>query len=319
MEILLALVVAAFVVLNGVNDGGAILALGLKIPALRLGSALLLLAAGVVAAPLLTTAVATTLAQRLVTFEGDAGRAALLVAVLAAVLVVAVLGRLGLPTSLTLAIVGAITGAGWGSGLPTSWAVTAAVLVLAALGPLVGAVVAFGLSHLRARIPAPGGAHVVIRRLHRVAFGLQCVAYGANDGQKMLAVVAVASGPLVTTGAPPLGVLLGIGALFLLGMVLGVRRISRTISNGLLPLRPPHAVIAELSAGSAVLATGALGAPVSMTQALAGGLIGAGVSESYRRVRWKQALHILMAWILTLPTALLLAAGASAAVRFAAG
>ena len=84
----------------------------------------------------LTTAVAMTLSERLVDFEGDTGRIALLIAVTAAVVVIAVLGRLGLPTSLTLAIMGAIAGAGWGSGLRIAWATLGIVLALAAIAGL---------------------------------------------------------------------------------------------------------------------------------------------------------------------------------------
>jgi PiT family inorganic phosphate transporter len=55
--------------------------------------------------------------------------------------------------------------------------------------------------------------------------------------------------------------------------------------------------------------------PVSMTQAIAGGLIGAGVARGAGRVRWHAAVKIVIAWVLTLPMSALVAAVASYAVR----
>lgn len=54
---------------------------------------------------------------------------------MAAVGVVAVLSRLGIPTSLTLALVGGLTGAGLGFGLPVLWSSVWFVLAMAAIAP----------------------------------------------------------------------------------------------------------------------------------------------------------------------------------------
>jgi inorganic phosphate transporter, PiT family len=53
----------------------------------------------------------------------------------------------GLPTSLTLAVVGAIAGAGVGASLPVTWGTVGGVLLLAALAPLGG-----GLGWLATRL-----------------------------------------------------------------------------------------------------------------------------------------------------------------------
>jgi PiT family inorganic phosphate transporter len=69
---------------------------------------------------------------------------------------------------------------------------------------------------------------------------LQCVAYGANDGQKMLAVFAVASGPVIGAVATPPIRMAVIGLLFLVGGVLGLRRFAGSIGGGVVPVRPPR-------------------------------------------------------------------------------
>lgn len=60
---------------------------------------------------------------------------------------------------------------------------------------------------------------------------------------------------------------------------------------------------AQLGAAVAVLSSAALGVPVSMTQAVAGGLVGTGMLRGRRQVRWRVAGQLGLAWVLTLPAA----------------
>jgi inorganic phosphate transporter, PiT family len=311
VDVAVVAVAAAFAVLNGVNDGGTLVAMGLKMPSVKLGTGLLLLAGSVVAVPLLWgTAVAVTLADRLVTFEGETGRVAILLATLSAMGVVAWLAHRSLPTSLTLALVGGLTGAGLGSGLPIAWGWLAFVLAMAAFAPALGAALGYALSRMALRISRPGGAPAAIQGTHRLAFAGQCVAYGANDGQKMLAVFMIATS--TQADRPSLPTILAIGLLFLIGSMIGVRRFSGTLATGVLPARPVNTVAAEISSAMAVLASAGAGAPVSMTQAVAGGLVGSGISDGYRRIRWRTASQIAVAWALTLPMAVALSAALAA-------
>ena len=312
---------ALFAVVNGVNDGATLVGGGLKIPAMRPITALLLLAVGLAAVPLvLGTQVATTLASRLVPLDHPDGAALLVAALVAAMAVVAVLSRQGLPTSLTLALIGGITGAGLGFGLAVQWRVVAFVLLLGVLAPLFGAAGGFLLSRLPIRLRH--GAHMrgPLRILHRAAFGLQCIAYGANDGQKMLAVVAVAAGTAGAGGVEPRpGQLVFIAGCFVVGVLIGLPRIAATVSTGVLATRPADAIAAEWSSGAAVLVSGALGAPVSMTQSVAGALVGAGMRYSRLRVRWPVVARLVAAWVVTLPSAMVAAALAGFALRVVTG
>ncbi|NUT32734.1 MAG: inorganic phosphate transporter, partial [Hamadaea sp.] len=72
---------------------------------------------------------------------------------------------------------------------------------------------------------------------------------------------------------------------------------------GLLPARQWRLVSAELAAAAAVFGSAGVGAPVSMTQSMAAGLVGAGASQGVRRVRWQFARPVLTAWLVTLPAA----------------
>jgi inorganic phosphate transporter, PiT family len=315
VEVAALLVAVAFAFVNGVNDGGALLAVGLDVRTLRPATSLLLLTAAVVLAPvLLGTAVATTLTSRLVALEGPDGDVAMVIAVVAAVVVTWSLAARSLPTSLTLAVVGAIAGAGVGAALPVAWTTVGVVLLLGALAPLVGLAVAWAVTRTAAAVRSSQPLDRRVQRWHVVAFGAQCLAYGLNDGQKMLAVLAIAAGTATAAGVPVVAWQLAVvGAAFLVGAALGLPRVAPTLGGGVAAVRPHEAVTSELSAAGVVLATGLAGAPVSMTQAVSGGLVGASVTRGYTRVRWGQVVRLGGAWVLTLPAAFATAAVAALA------
>lgn len=315
-----ALLVAAglFSVVAGANDGSSVLSAGLRVPGLRPLISLAVLLFAVVVGPwlLFGTGVATTLAHGLVPFGGTSADRALLAATLSAMAVVLGLVRAGLPTSLTLAFVGAITGSGLGAGLPVSGGELEKILLLGLAAPVVSALLASLAVPLTLR--AAGGA-LSRRRLvrwHRAAFFLQCLAYSANGGQKILAVFAVAagaaSGRLVQD---PWWLAILVGALFGLGVLGGIRGVSAKLGKGILAVHLRHAVVAETCSFAVVMGAGLAGVPLTMSQSVAGALVGAGVSEARTRVRWPAVARMAGAWAVTLPASVVVAALAGALAR----
>lgn len=308
------LVVAAFALVNGVNDGGTIVATGLR-SRLRppwLGAVVLVLVVATAPA-LLGSEVARTLAERLVAFDGDGGRAALLAAVVASVGVVLTLAARGLPTSLTLGLLGAVAGAAVGSGLPVDWPLLAGVLAVGAAAPVVGLTAAIVLRRLTTR---PLGASPRARAATvYLAYGAQCLAYGANDGQKMLAVAAVLAGTGASLPGVPWLLWAVTVAAFAVGIVVGLARVGPTIDSSIISPRPIEASQAQLAGAAAVLGSAAMASPVSLTQAVTGSLVGSGVAVAPGRVRWLVALRLLGAWTVTLPAAFLAAAAVAATLE----
>lgn len=299
MEAVVLIVVAGlFAVVSGVNDGGALLATGLKLPTVRPATGIITLVVLVAVVPLVTNQVALTFVTRLASFDEPGGQIAMLLAVIASLVVVTVLSAKGRPTSLTLAVVGGLTGAGLGWGLEVSPGAVAQVLAFGLAAPFAGGLLAWVVIRLLVSVTTARG----LRRWHWVGFLVQTFAYAANDGQKMLAVFMIAAG---FSGAPP-AYTVAAAVLFGLGTLYGLPKAGRTLSREIIVSRPLHGVAAELSAGTAVLACAAAGMPVSMTQAIAGGLIGAGVAQGGGRVRWYAAVKIVAAWLLTLPASALL-------------
>jgi PiT family inorganic phosphate transporter len=312
--VLLAVAVV-FAVVKGLNDGASLVAVtsaGLSVLPLV---AVLTLAGALVVGPLLVgTRVATTFAAGLVPAHGATGRLSFLIGISAAVAVSAFLATRGLPTSLTMAIVGGLAGAGVGSGLPVAWS-TVAIVVAVGLGApvlagLVASVVLAGLG----RLPRGRSMRSRLRWLSYLSFGLQALAYSANDGQSMLAVfaVAVSGTSAVEAHLPELTVL---AVAFGIGAVLGLGRVGPSLTRSLALTGLVDGITAELASAASAFAARAFGAPVSMTQTMTAGLAGARTRAGLRRVRWEQAARLMTAWTVTLP----LSAVAGAAVAVSVG
>jgi inorganic phosphate transporter, PiT family len=295
-------VVVGFALVNGINDGGTIMSLGLRSavawPWLRLVALVGVLAA----APMLLGAkVAATLVERLVDFEGDVGQTAMLSAVIGTLAIVWLLTSRGWPTSLTLGLVGALAGAGLAAGLPVGWGTIGLVLLIAAVAPAVGVLGAMALHRVVRPILtiAPG----MRRHLPTAGHLLQCLAYGTNDGQKMLAVLVLVAGTTTVVTEVPLALWVAVVLVFAGGTVLGIARVGPTIDGKILPVRTQQVSLAQLSGAGAVLASAVVASPVSLTQGLSGGLVGAGVSVTPGRIRWAAVGQIGFAWAVTLPAA----------------
>lgn len=298
-----------FAVVTGANDGASLIATNLSSKAMRPLVALGVLVVAVMIGPfILGTAVATTLARGLVGFNASGGQEALVLAVVVAIGVMIVLARLGLPSSVTQALTGAIIGIGIGRNLPVDGGVVGKVLLVLILAPVVagglGLVFAALLERLRPRADMRGH----LRRLHAASFLCQCVAYAGNDSQKMMAIFAVAFGAVSTTVQVVAPVQVAIGILFCLGTLMGVSGLGNRVGR-LLPIRPLNAISAGFGSSVAVFGSALLGSPVSMAQSSAAALVGSETHlATYRRVRLEQAIRILSTWVTTLPTSLGLAA-----------
>jgi PiT family inorganic phosphate transporter len=293
---MLLLLAAAFAVVNGANDGGAMVAAQLRVPRVPPLMVIVTMVVALAAVPLLAgTGVADTLMSGLVRAPQGRTPTVIAIGVAAAIVVVALLTRAGLPTSLTLGMVGGIIGAGVGLGLPVIAGGVVRVVLIGIAAPIVGGVLAQLLTNVSAGAIARGGSRG-LAALGGLATVAQAIAYAANDGQKMIAVVAVTS-----VGVVPLTVI-GIALLFAVGATVGMRAAAGTLSGAIVRVGPAEEVTAQLGGAAAVISSAALGVPVSMTQSITGGLVGTGMLRGVRRVRWRVAGQLAIAWVITLPS-----------------
>ncbi len=309
--------VLAFV--SGSNDGATLTAIGARTGVISPLFGVLVLSASVGAMPALAgTKVATTLAHGLVSFEHSGGKADFLMAALATLVVVFVLSRRGLPTSVTLALNGAIVGVGIGAGLSVGWSTVGYVLAAGVLAPLIAGLSGFAaVPGVGRALRSPSRRRARGKLVKAVSYLASAGAYGANDAQKMVAFAAIATG----AGLGPVHVLLvtqaAVACCFAAGALYSVRRLAGRITEQM--VRAPQAgpVAALFTSSAVVTVAAALGLPIGSTQTATAGLIGATRKLAPHRTRAEQVLALGAAWVATLPSAALLGVVAGLAVAAA--
>ncbi len=142
---------------------------------------------------------------------------------------------------------------------------------------------------------------------------LVSLAHGTNDAQKTMGIIALA---LISTGHidpnhfyVPFWVKLVCALAISLGTVTGGWRIINTMGNRITSIESPQGFAAEAASGSVILASSYYGYPLSTTQVVSGGVTGAGLGKK-QPVHWNVFGQMVSAWILTIPAAGIVAAGA---------
>ena len=139
-----------------------------------------------------------------------------------------------------------------------------------------------------------------------ISGGMLALAHGTNDAQKTMGVIAlalIASGHLGTGEDPPLWVIVSAASAIALGTYTGGWRIIRTMGTKIIKMDPAQGFSAQGAGAAVILASSHFGFPLSTTQVIAGGVMGAGAGKRISAVRWGVAGNIVTAWVLTLPAA----------------
>ena len=310
-----------FGLVSGFNDGGNLMAsfTSGRVIAPRVAALLLLVS---LAGPLvLGTAVAQTVGTNVIDLRAQ-GELSYVLITLSPLCVVLLSLSFGIPTSMTLALVGAMLG--WvlvagGQGV-IHWAGVARILIGMPLSVLGGALLALIVYRTIRRFlgTRPHASLLGLARLQFVTAAIQAFAYGANDMEKTVGLIAVGmsfpnhSQAVAFSNAAPI---IGAFVFFYVGALIGGSRVAGRVGLGVLKVRPMQALSQQLASGSVVAALAIAGAPVSMTQTIDGGLVGVGAALRASSVRWGIVREMLGSWLLTLPLALVLAAGLHLAVR----
>jgi len=224
---------------------------------------------------------------------------------------------MGLPISVSHALVGGLVGAGVAKAgfgaLVTSGVLKIGLFI--ALSPLLGMLLgwAFMLAVLwifrRAR---PQRVDRWFRRLQLVSAAIYSLGHGSNDAQKTMGIIAVllySAGYLGGEFHVPFWVVLACYTAIGLGTLLGGWRVIETLGMRMTKLKPVHGFCAESAAAASILLSSGFGIPVSTTHTITGSIIGVGATTSLSAVRWGLAMRIVAAWVLTIPTTGLFAGG----------
>jgi PiT family inorganic phosphate transporter len=290
--VVLTVLALSFAFLDGFHNSANIVATVIASRAIRPRQALLVAAVAELIGPFLFgTAVAKTIGVDLVE------PAAVSVAVVSAAVLAAIFWKL-------------IT---WYPGLPASSSHSL-------FGGLIGAVlISSGISALK-----PEGMITIILALLRstpsinmlfkrgqlfTSVGL-ALSHGSNNAQKIMGILVlglISTGMLGSFSTPTWIIASSAGALAL-GTALGGQRIIRTVGAKFYKIRPVHGFTAQATSATIILSASLVGGPVSTTQTVSSAIVGVGSAERLSKVRWQVFYNIGLAWILTFPATILMAA-----------
>jgi PiT family inorganic phosphate transporter len=237
---------------------------------------------------------------------------------------------LGLPTSSSHALIGALAGAATahaGTGV-LEWEGIRKILLFIVVSPLLGMLLGFllmSLTFLVLREARQGPVNLWARRLQLVSSALYSLGHGTNDAQKTMGVIAVlllsaqARVPQLQHAPAwfvppsdlhriPWWIILSAHAAIALGTVSGGWRIVKTMGMRITALQPIGGFCAETAGAATLFLASSLGIPVSTTHTITGAIVGVGATRRFSAVRWGVAAEIVWAWVLTIPSAALLGA-----------
>lgn len=143
-------------------------------------------------------------------------------------------------------------------------------------------------------------AQAVVDVVHYVSAGIVSFARGLNDTPKIAAILLAAGG---LSGAWSV---LAVGVVVAVGGVLGSRRVAETVSHKLSDMNTGQALTANLVTGALVIGASRFGLPVSTTHVSCGAIFGIGAASG--RAHWRMIAMVLLAWVTTMPLAMIFAA-----------
>lgn len=233
----------------------------------------------------------------------------ILSALVGAILLTAAATHLGLPISVSHAIIGGLGGAAVvkaGTSVLIGSGIFKVVLFIF-IAPLLGLAIAFAFSILTLWIVRKQSPIVVdrwFRRLQLLSAAAYSLSHGSNDAQKTMGIITLVlftNGMLQGEFHVPLWVVLLSYSFIALGTLIGGWKVIKTLGMRMTKLSPFGGFSAESSAGITIIFATILGIPVSTTHTITGAIIGVGAVRGVSAVRWGVARNILWAWVLTIP------------------
>ncbi|TMK73015.1 MAG: inorganic phosphate transporter [Actinobacteria bacterium] len=313
-DVVMVIVVAtalAFDFTNGFHDTANVVATSISTRAMAPRLAVTYAAALNFAGAFISLAVAATVASDVVS-SGAITPTVVFAGLIGAISWNLITWYVGLPSSSSHALIGGVVGAAFAAAGPDAIlgdGLVGKVLIPAVVAPIVAFMVG-GLAILvcyRAvgRLK-PGQVGRGYRLGQVVSGGLLALAHGTNDAQKTMGVITlalVANGSLAAGSNPPTWVIVSAASAIALGTYSGGWRIIRTMGTRIIRMDPAQGFSASGAGAAVILASSHFGFPLSTTQVISGGIMGAGAGKRVSAVRWGVAGNIVTAWLMTLPAA----------------
>ncbi|WP_195318331.1 inorganic phosphate transporter [Weissella cibaria] len=327
MEVYVLAVVVIIVALifdgvNGFHDAANAIATAITTGAWKARTAIIMAAGMNLIGALMGTAVAAVIARDIVDMTQVSAEQQLFL------VIAALLGAIGwnlitwwfgLPSSSTHAIIGGLMGAGLAEQIAGNDVhIKLAKVVEKVIDPMVlSPVVGFGLALIIMVILNKIIKKANLKETDKFFRSAQiftsaslALGHGLQDAQKSMGLMFMAAAPVGFFGIKPgqteipLQIILMASLAISAGTMAGGQRIIHTLGSKITVLSPQKGFVAE-AVSSAVLFISAyfVHAPISTTHTVTSAIAGTGASDDIRAVKWSTLKNIVMAWIITVPSA----------------
>jgi inorganic phosphate transporter, PiT family len=335
------LIALAFEYINGFHDTANAIATSVSTKVLTPRQAVVLAAACNLLGALVGVSVATTIGKGLVDTH-YVSTMTVLCALLGAIAWNLLTWWLGLPSSSSHALIGALCGATLASA-HGDWSVIRWSVVNPATGhteglwhkvvipmiasPLMGIVAGFALMMLLVLLLhrlTPRLINTVFGRLQLVSAAWMGFSHGTNDAQKTMGIIALLLCTATHDGTfdhlpawlaflhtPRFEIALWIKIACAVTMAMGTAaggwRIIKTLGHKMVRLQPIHGFAVQTTAAAIIQVASHWGIPLSTTHVISSTIMGVGATKRLSAVKWGIVGRIVWAWVLTLPVTALLA------------
>ncbi|MBB4105408.1 inorganic phosphate transporter [Allorhizobium borbori] len=219
--------------------------------------------------------------------------------------------RFGIPSSSSHALIGGLVGAGMAKVGPSAIVASGLLKTVSAiaLSPMIGFVLALVLVLIVSWVfvrQTPFAVDRTFRFMQFVSASMYSLGHGGNDAQKTMGIIAVllfSQGYLGSEFHVPFWVVISCQSAMALGTLFGGWKIVHTMGSKITRLNPMQGFCAETGGALTLFGATFLGIPVSTTHTITGAIIGVGAAKRTSAVRWGLAGNIVIAWVITLPSA----------------
>ncbi|MCC5600021.1 inorganic phosphate transporter [Nostoc favosum] len=162
--------------------------------------------------------------------------------------------------------------------------------------------------------PMPNPVERLFGRFQLLSACFVAFAHGSNDVGNAIAPLAAIvyinrTGSVPTDGITiPIWILILGGAGIVGGLAVWGKKVIATIGENIIALQPSSGFCAELATATTILIASRLGLPVSTSHALVGGVVGIGLVQNIKSIKFKTLQGIAAAWLITIPVSAVLSA-----------
>ncbi|WP_027358994.1 inorganic phosphate transporter [Desulforegula conservatrix] len=314
--LLIVVVITAviFEYINGFHDSANAIATVVSTKVLTARAAIIYAGVLNMGGALLGTHVASTVGKGIVE-TSSVTQGVILCALFSAIIWNLITWYYAIPSSSSHALIGGLMGASIaksGLGVVKIHGVAEKVLIPMVTSPLIGLVIGFFFMVVILWVFSksnPDKVNKYFKKLQLLSSGVMALSHGTNDAQKTMGIITLAlvSFHSLDSFEVPKWVIFLCAITMGLGTMAGGWKIIRTMGSKMIKLKPVHGFAAETSAAAVILGASHFGIPISTTHVISTSIMGVGSTKGIHAVKWGLVGNIVMAWILTIPTCMLIA------------